>query len=29
MKKAQKTVEVACDDIKKITLRINGEEEDK
>lgn len=29
MKKAQKTVEVACDDIKKITLRINGMEEDK
>lgn len=29
MKKAQKTVEVACDDIKKITLRINGEEENK
>lgn len=29
MKKAQKTVEIACDDIKKITLRINGEEEDK
>lgn len=29
MKKAQKTVEVACDDIKKIVLRINSEEEDK
>ena len=28
MKKAQKTVVVACDDIKKITLRITGEEED-
>ena len=27
MKQAQKEIEVACDDIKKITLRVNGVDE--